>query len=115
GRRRTPRQSGGQPTAAQRERAVLVGTTSQSNGILGGDESLGELARLADTAGVVIAGTTLQMVRRITPATFIGSGKVDEVQQLISACQANVAIFDDALSPAQQRNLEVALKVKVID
>jgi GTPase len=94
---------------------VLVGTIRDHGGVLSGEESLGELERLADTAGVAVVGQTLQTVRRITPATFIGSGKVAEVQQLIGAHGANVAIFDDALSPAQQRNLEGALKVKVID
>jgi GTP-binding protein HflX len=83
--------------------------------VLSGADSLSELERLADTAGVAIVGQALQTLRRITPATFIGSGKVEEVHQLIGGLKANVAIFDDALSPAQQRNLESALKVKVID
>jgi GTP-binding protein HflX len=94
---------------------VLVGTVRAHNGVLTGEASLGELERLADTAGVAVVGETLQTVRRIMPATFIGSGKVEDVKQLISARGASVAIFDDALSPAQQRNLERALTVKVID
>lgn len=92
-----------------------MGTVREHNGVLSGEESLSELERLADTAGVAVVGQALQSVRRITPATFIGSGKVTEVRDLIGARGANVAIFDDALSPAQQRNLEAALKVKVID
>ena len=94
---------------------MLVGTVREHGGVLGGEESLSELERLADTAGVTVVGQALQSVRRITPATFIGSGKVAEVRNLIGTCGANVAIFDDALSPAQQRNLEADLKVKVID
>ncbi len=97
------------------ERAVLVGTIRSDDGIIGGEESLAELQRLAETAGVNVAAKALQPVRRIQPATFIGSGKVAEVGEMVRACDAHVAIFDDALSPAQQRNLERELHVKVID
>jgi len=113
-RRRRPAVDGA-GVAPGREGAVLVGTVREHNGVLGGEESLSELFRLAETAGVSVVGQELQNVRRITPATFIGSGKVAEVRQVIASRGANVAIFDDALSPAQQRNLEAALKVKVID
>ena len=97
------------------ERAVLVGTQRADSGVFTGAESLGELERLADTAGVQVAATALQTVRRINPATFIGSGKVEDVHALIQQNAANVAVFDDSLSPAQQRNLERALQVKVVD
>ena len=83
--------------------------------MLGGEESLTELERLAETAGVSVTAKALQPVRRIHPATFVGSGKVEEVRELVQERGADVAIFDDALSPAQQRNLEGALHVKVID
>jgi len=94
---------------------VLVGTVRDQNAVLDGEESLAELERLADTAGVEVAGKALQALRRIHPATFIGSGKVDDVRALVQDIEANVAVFDDSLSPAQQRNLESKLKVKVID
>jgi GTP-binding protein HflX len=100
---------------ALRERAVLIGTVHGEPGALSGTESLAELERLAATAGVEVAGKTLQTVKHIRPATFIGSGKVAEIHMLIASLQANVAIFDDSLSPAQQRNLEGGLNVKVID
>jgi len=102
-------------TAGGRERAVLVGTMRDQSAALDGEESLAELERLADTAGVEVAGKALQALRRIHPATFIGSGKVDDVRALVQQVEANVAVFDDSLSPAQQRNLESKLKVKVID
>lgn len=102
-------------TTTRRERAVLVGTARDQTGALDGEESLAELERLADTAGVEVAGKALQALRRINPATFIGSGKVDDVRALVREMNSNVAVFDDSLSPAQQRNLESALKVKVID
>lgn len=103
------------PEHGWQERAVLVGTEQGPQGTLSGEESLQELERLADTARVLVAGKALQAVRRINPATYIGSGKVEEVETMIRGCGANVAIFDDSLSPAQQRNLEKALKVKVVD
>lgn len=97
------------------ERAVLVATERRDHSALTGEESLAELGRLSETAGVEIAAKVLQGIKRINPATYIGSGKVEDVRRLIEATGANVAIFDDELSPAQQRNLEKTLGVKVID
>jgi GTP-binding protein HflX len=74
-----------------------------------------ELARLSETAGLTVAAKAIQTLRRITPATFIGSGKVDDLRELARTSAAHVAVFDDALTPAQQRNLEIGLCVKVID
>jgi len=96
------------------ERAVLVGT-ERPRAVLPANESLAELARLADTAGLVVAGQTVQPLRRIQPATFVGAGKVDEIRGLAEQSAADVVIFDDALSPAQQRNLEKRFDRKVID
>ncbi len=79
-------------------------------------ESLDELTRLSETAGLTISGQTIQRLRNgVHPASFIGAGKVEEVKQLGEELQAGVVIFDDSLSPAQQRNLERALCCKVID
>jgi GTP-binding protein HflX len=105
------------------ERAVLVGVerSSAQNGQTGGVrflpvESLDELARLSETAGLEVCGRVIQTLRDgVHPATFIGSGKVTQVKDLTLGQEANVVIFDDDLSPAQQRNLENVLGVKVID
>ena len=97
------------------ERAVLVGTVRSDAGVFTGADSLAELVRLADTAGLTVVAQAAQPVRRINPATFIGLGKVDEVRRLVTDNRADVVVLDDALSPAQQRNLESGLKVKVID
>ena len=78
-------------------------------------DSLDELAALAETAGVEVVDKMLQERNSINPATFIGSGKVRELGNLLADHQAHVAIFDDELTPAQIRNLEKALKKKVID
>lgn len=78
-------------------------------------ESLDELAELARTAGAVVVGRTSQHLRHPNPATYIGKGKLEEVIEGVRESGANVVIFDDELSPSQQRNLENALGVKVID
>ncbi len=89
------------------ERALLVGVelgrTRDGEDV---DSSLAELAQLCRTAGVEVVGTTTQ--RRAVPdvRTFVGKGKVEEIRQLVAEKQADVVIFDDPLSPAQQRNLE---------
>ena len=93
---------------------MLVGT-ERPRMLLSASESLAELARLADTAGLVVAGRTVQALRRVHPATFVGAGKVEQIRALADEQQADVAIFDDPLSPAQQRNLEKECKRKVID
>jgi len=101
-------------TAARQERAILVGT-ERPRMLLPADESLAELGRLAETAGLVVAGATTQALRRIDPATFVGRGKVEAIRERADREQADVVIFDDPLSPAQQRNLERGCKRKVID
>jgi GTP-binding protein HflX len=99
----------------KRERAVLVGVDHGREAVLGANESLAELARLSDTAGVEVIAKVVQAVRKIHPGTFIGSGKVDEVRELAQTLAASLVIFDHELSPAQQRNLEQRLGLKVID
>lgn len=101
--------------AAKTERAVLVTTVlpGRSASTLDNDES--ELANLAATAGLSVVATARQTIRRQTPATLIGKGKVAELEELIRQARADVVVFDDALSPAQQRNLERALSLKVLD
>jgi GTP-binding protein HflX len=101
------------------ERAVLVGIAYASRrdeepGI-GAEESLRELERLARTAGVEPVATVTQTVRRITPATYIGTGKVLELKETVAAAGAGVVLIDESLSPAQQRNLTEQLNVKVLD
>jgi len=105
------------------ERVVLVGVARPRAGTGHGDharflpdESLDELARLSETAGLEVIERVVQTLREgIHSATFIGTGKVTEVKDLVTETGANVVIFDDDLSPAQQRNLEAELGLKVID
>ena len=97
------------------ERAVLValqltGTTSADT-----EASLDELELLVDTAGAQVAGRIVQ--RRDLPdvATYLGRGKVKELKEAVAEFGADAAIFDDELTPAQLRNLEEQLAVKVLD
>lgn len=74
-----------------------------------------ELALLADTAGAVVVGQALQRIEKPNPATYIGKGKVREIASQRFPLDYSTIIFDDELSPSQQRNLEDELKVKVLD
>jgi GTP-binding protein HflX len=95
------------------ERAVLVGHAGLDGGGL--ERSLDELARLADTAGARVLGQVVQRRGRVHPAHFIGKGKVAEVKAYAAEREADVAIFNDDLSPPQVRNLEKELGLKVVD
>jgi GTP-binding protein HflX len=90
-----------------RQRALLVGTTT--------DESLDELALLTDTAGAEVVHRELQRRQSPDPATYIGKGKAEELREASDALDIDVVIFDDELSPAQQRNLEKLFSVDVVD
>lgn len=97
-----------------RERAFLVGVTLPDKAPISKDP-LEELRGLASTAGAQIVGGLVQKRQNIIPATYIGRGKLEELQQLVAAQEADVVIFDNDLSPAQVRNLEKATGVKVVD
>jgi GTP-binding protein HflX len=79
------------------------------------EDSLAELAALADTAGLQVEGGTYQRLDRIDPSTLIRSGKVEELQSYRDELAIDVFLFDDELSPRQQRELEKRLEIKVID
>ncbi|MCX7971204.1 MAG: GTPase HflX [Negativicutes bacterium] len=101
-------------TTDVREKVVLVGSDDGS-GEWQTDQSLAELAELTRTAGGEVVSTICQ--KRQTPDSrfFIGSGKLAELQSLVIEFGADTVIFDDELSPSQQRNLEDRLNCKVID
>ena len=101
-------------TAKVADRAYLVAADTHDS-LLPASESLTELAELARTAGADVVGTTTQRLGHPNVTTYIGKGKVEEVKEAHRHVDANVVIFDDELSPSQQRNLEKALGTKVID
>ncbi len=78
------------------------------------DETLAELEYLTNTAGAQVVGSVTQRANRLGP-TYVGSGKVDEIREMIAEQKAETVIFDDELTPTQQRNLENVLKCKVLD
>lgn len=79
------------------------------------DDPLDEIRELARTAGLIIVGSLIQRRREPDVATYIGSGKVEELKELVEAHEADLVLFDNDLGPAQTRNLERLLGVKVID
>jgi len=89
------------------EKVMLISTDSE--------DSLDELASLAGTAGAVIVSKIMQKRAKPDPATFIGSGKAEELSLLCQTLEVDLAILDDELTGAQQKNLEQALGVRVID
>jgi GTPase len=97
------------------ERAVLVALHPTGVGTPDVDASLDELELLVDTAGSEAVGRVVQKRDRPDVATFIGRGKVEQLRGVLRDLDADAAIFDDELSPAQQRNLEERLQVKVLD
>jgi len=107
-----------EPTAPPRERAFLVGVELRSEpSLLPLEDSLAELALLADTAGLEIVGETTQKLDKPNPETYIGSGKVEEIMILVEETLADMVIFDSELSPRHQRELEEKFgdKVRIID
>jgi len=97
-------------TKAKPDRAILCGIENAD-----GYDSLSELAALAETAGVQVVGRELQKRRGADSATYIGTGKADDLSLLCSALEADIVIFDDELTAIQMRNLENVLGVPIID
>ncbi len=95
------------------ERAVLVAAGPRISEET--EASLEELALLADTAGAEAVSTVVQQRSRLDPATLVGKGKLSELRAEVAAAGADLVIFDNELSPAQERNLSRALQVRVLD
>ena len=96
------------------ERVVLVGVWT-SGTLADAENSLAELARLAETAGSLVLDGLIQRRDRPDPATYIGSGKAKELRDVVSAEGADTVICDGELTPGQLRQLENVVKVKVVD
>ena len=97
------------------QRALLVGTGYGSATVEEAEDSLAELALLAETAGAAPVDSVLQRRDRPDPATYIGKGKAEELRDRANAEDVDVVIFDDELTPAQQRNLEKIFSCDVVD
>lgn len=92
--------------------AVLIAV---NNGTYDADESIDELAELADTAGAEVVGKFVQNMQTINNSTYIGSGKLKEIKDFCEKMEVNLVIFDDELTGVQIRNIESILKIRVVD
>ena len=98
-----------------RERIILVGVIFPGISPEAVDEALDELAQLVDSAGADVVGRVVQRRDAPEPATFIGRGKAEEIAALSRTLDADTVVFDEELSPAQQRNLEKVFGRTAID
>ena len=96
------------------ERVVLVGVWTEGT-VKDAENSMEELAALAETAGSTVMDAIIQRRDKPDPATFIGSGKVSELKGIVKSTGADTVICDGELSPSQLKNLEDRIKVKVVD
>ena len=99
---------------AFRERIVLVGVTIPPESTTETEAHLDELAQLIDTAGADEAARVMQRRDAPDPATYIGSGKAQELHELSEAVDADTVVFDDDLTPGQQRNLEKISVARIV-
>ncbi|MBE6300008.1 MAG: GTPase HflX [Bacteroidales bacterium] len=102
-------------TEQESERTVLVGLVTPQQNEAKVNEYLDELAFLADTAGAVPVKNFIQKLDYPNPVTFVGKGKLEEIRQYVEENEIGLVIFDDELSPKQLKNIEEALKVKILD
>ena len=100
-------------TSEQKERIIVVGVATSENDDT--DKSLDELIELGQTAGVETVAKVIQNREKVHPGTYIGKGKIEEVRELVIKHKADTVVCDDELSPAQLRNLESELMMKVMD
>ncbi len=99
----------------EKEKAVLVGVLLKDSKEWEIKESLEELAQLAESAGAEIVYKIIVKRDKPTPAFYIGKGKVDEIAGIVNDLDAKIVIFDNNLTPAQERNLQKAFNIKVLD
>lgn len=96
-------------------RAILIGAYKKAQDKESVEEHLQELQLLSDTQGIPVIHSLSVFLRNMTAATFLSEGKLDDLRNLVVAHNATLVVFDDEITPAQQRNLEKVLKVPVID
>ncbi|MBB5437302.1 GTP-binding protein HflX [Pedobacter sp. AK017] len=102
-------------TAVKQERAVLVGVIRPGEKPEETREYLDELAFLVDTAGGLVEHEFTQKMLKPDRATFVGTGKLEEIQAYVKSEEIDMVVFDDELSPSQLRNIEKELQVKILD
>lgn len=113
--RPTPQQRNTISTEVVPEKAILLSVCSGQTPIERTEEYLNELAFLLETAGGVPVKKVIQRLERPDSCTYLGSGKLEEVKEYINATEADFVVCDDELSPAQLRNLEKELGLRILD
>ena len=96
-------------------KAFLVGIFSQPEEAAAAEELVNELAELADTLEMEVVGSRVVRIREPNPKLLVGEGKAQEIVQLAENAEADVIVFDDFLTPSQQRNWEQLSSLAVID
>jgi len=102
-------------TAVQQERAILVGVITPGEKEEQTKEYLDELAFLVETAGGIVERNFTQKMLKPERATFVGTGKLEEIKAFVKSEEIDTVIFDDELSPSQLRNIEREIGVKILD
>ena len=102
-------------TASEPEKIVLVGVITSGQKESEAEEYLKELAFLTETAGGVPVKQFMQRMDTPNPATFVGTGKLDEIREYVKENNIDLVIFDDDLSPSQLRNIEKSLECRILD
>ncbi|HEX7414906.1 MAG TPA: GTPase HflX, partial [Bacteroidia bacterium] len=102
-------------TAPKQRKAILVGLVTKHQDVEKAQEYLDELAFLVETDGLIPAKQFLQRLEKPDKSTFVGKGKLNELNSFIKENDIDVVVFDDELSPSQQRNLEKELDRKILD
>ena len=102
-------------TAPKQRKAILVGLITKHQDVDKAQEYLDELAFLVETDGLVPTKQFLQRLEKPDKSTFVGKGKLNEIKTFIKENDIDVVVFDDELSPSQQRNLEKELERKILD
>src|SRR6201985_718251 len=102
-------------TAVKQERAVLVGVIQQYETEEQAKEYLEELAFLVDTAGAITEKVFTQKLSKPDRATFVGSGRLEDIKVFVKEEEIDIVVFDDGLTPSQLRNIENELQVKILD
>ena len=98
-----------------KEKAILVGCQTNAENDSRFDYSMEELGALTDTAQGEVKASLVQKRERVHPATYIGKGKVEELNALVEELEADIVIFNDELSPSQKRNLGSVINARIID
>lgn len=96
-----------------KERALLVGVDTGEE--VDFERSMAELKSLAEACNIQVVGVITQKMVAINKALYVGTGKVEEIREFVAECEAQVVIFDNALSPSQIRNLQDALDMPILD